>query len=103
MRTLKLIPTPFPSIKLFHQKTRAKSRLIALNSGASSVEESSTTTQSVRFGLNNLGPQPGSQKKAKRKGRGHAAGQGGSCGFGMTESEKGLKVAKCRFTREFLS
>ncbi|KAL5726137.1 60S ribosomal protein L15 [Ranunculus cassubicifolius] len=36
-----------------------------------------------RFRLNNLGPQPGSRKKHKRKGRGHAAGQGGSCGFGM--------------------
>ncbi|OMO67992.1 Ribosomal protein L15, bacterial-type [Corchorus olitorius] len=27
--------------------------------------------------------EPGSRKKAKRKGRGHSAGQGGSCGFGM--------------------
>ena len=33
--------------------------------------------------MDNLGPQPGSRKRAKRKGRGHAAGQGGSCGFGM--------------------
>ncbi|KAH9610072.1 hypothetical protein KSS87_005409 [Heliosperma pusillum] len=37
----------------------------------------------TRLRLDNLGPQPGSRKKAKRKGRGHAAGQGGSCGFGM--------------------
>lgn len=37
----------------------------------------------VRFRLDNLGPQPGSRKNRKRKGRGHAAGQGGSCGFGM--------------------
>ncbi|KAK7269767.1 hypothetical protein RIF29_22502 [Crotalaria pallida] len=37
----------------------------------------------VRFRLDNLGPQPGSRKKAKRKGRGIAAGQGASCGFGM--------------------
>ncbi|GLJ06781.1 hypothetical protein SUGI_0048000 [Cryptomeria japonica] len=36
-----------------------------------------------RFRLNNLKPQPGSRRKNKRKGRGHSAGQGGSCGFGM--------------------
>ncbi|CAL1407682.1 unnamed protein product [Linum trigynum] len=36
-----------------------------------------------RFRLDNLAPQPGSRKKAKRKGRGIAAGQGNSCGFGM--------------------
>ncbi|KAL2542584.1 50S ribosomal protein L15 [Abeliophyllum distichum] len=83
VRALKPIPTPFPGIKLSHQKTRAKSPLIVLNSVASAIQDSSTSTQSVRFRLNNLGPQPGSRKKAKRKGRGHAAGQGGSCGFGM--------------------
>ncbi|KAG9153744.1 hypothetical protein Leryth_005868 [Lithospermum erythrorhizon] len=37
----------------------------------------------VRLRLDNLGPQPGATKKANRKGGGHAAGQGGSCGFGM--------------------
>nr|XP_029121392.1 50S ribosomal protein L15, chloroplastic isoform X4 [Elaeis guineensis] len=36
-----------------------------------------------RFRLNNLAPQPGSRKRNKRKGRGIAAGQGNSCGFGM--------------------
>ncbi|CAD7701730.1 unnamed protein product, partial [Ostreobium quekettii] len=36
-----------------------------------------------RLRLNNLSPQDGSKKKAKRKGRGYGAGQGGSCGFGM--------------------
>lgn len=36
-----------------------------------------------RLRLDNLRPQPGSRKKAKRKGRGTAAGQGNSCGFGM--------------------
>lgn len=36
-----------------------------------------------RLRLNNLSPWPGSRRKAKRKGRGHAAGQGASCGFGM--------------------
>lgn len=36
-----------------------------------------------RFRLNNLRPQPGSRRLEKRKGRGIAAGQGASCGFGM--------------------
>lgn len=33
--------------------------------------------------LDNLKPAPGSKKRKTRKGRGHGAGQGGSCGFGM--------------------
>lgn len=50
----------------------------------------------VRFRLDNLGPQPGSRKKAKRKGRGIAAGQGASCGFGMRgqKSRSGPGVRK---------
>lgn len=35
------------------------------------------------FTLDNLRPAPGSKHRKKRKGRGHGAGQGGSCGFGM--------------------
>ncbi|ONK56230.1 uncharacterized protein A4U43_C10F5460 [Asparagus officinalis] len=50
----------------------------------------------ARFRLDNLGPQPGSKKKAKRKGRGIAAGQGNSCGFGMRgqKSRSGPGVRK---------
>ena len=35
------------------------------------------------FTLDNLSPAPGSHKKKMRKGRGIAAGQGATCGFGM--------------------
>jgi large subunit ribosomal protein L15 len=35
------------------------------------------------FTLGNLAPAPGSVHRKKRKGRGIAAGQGGSCGYGM--------------------
>lgn len=35
------------------------------------------------FTLDNIRPAPGSKHRKKRKGRGHAAGQGGACGFGM--------------------
>eukprot|EP00892_Ulva_mutabilis_P012821 jgi/Ulvmu1/9911/UM057_0069.1 len=48
-----------------------------------------------RFRLNNLGPAPGSRKRKTRKGRGHAAGQGGPCGFGM----RGQKSRSGRPTR----
>jgi len=43
-----------------------------------------------------LGPQPGSRKRAKRKGRGISAGQGASCGFGMRgqKSRSGPGVRK---------
>lgn len=47
------------------------------------------------FTMDNLRPAPGSKKRKKRKGRGHAAGQGGSCGFGM----RGQKSRSGRGTR----
>jgi len=51
------------------------------------VSQTAATSSAVvapeRFRLDNLGPQPGSRKKQKRKGRGISAGQGASCGFGM--------------------
>merc|ERR1711907_85586 len=37
----------------------------------------------VGYGLADLKPAPGSRKPKTRKGRGIAAGQGASCGFGM--------------------
>lgn len=61
---------------------------------AASAPSSSGTANRLR--LNNLGPQPGSRKKNKRKGRGIAAGQGNSCGFGMRgqKSRSGPGVRK---------
>jgi len=37
----------------------------------------------MTYQLNNLQPQAGSRRRKTRKGRGIAAGQGASCGFGM--------------------
>ena len=59
--------------------------------------------------LNTLKSNSGSRKKKLRKGRGIAAGQGASCGFGMRgqKSRSGrptrqvLKVAKCLYIEEF--
>ena len=45
--------------------------------------------------LNSLKPNNGSRKKKQRKGRGIAAGQGASCGFGM----RGQKSRSGRSTR----
>jgi len=45
--------------------------------------------------LSNLRPAPGSAHRKKRKGRGDAAGQGASCGFGM----RGQKSRSGRPTR----
>ncbi|ONK78197.1 uncharacterized protein A4U43_C02F15550 [Asparagus officinalis] len=47
--------------------------------GARLYEESGVSG----FRLDNLGLQPGSKRKAKRKGRGIVVGQGNNCGFGM--------------------
>ncbi|GLC33995.1 50S ribosomal protein L15 [Pleodorina starrii] len=41
-----------------------------------------SVSASERLRLHNLSPEPGSRRDEKRKGRGHAAGQGGTCGFG---------------------
>ncbi|KAF5183256.1 50S ribosomal protein L15 protein [Thalictrum thalictroides] len=79
------LPNNFPSLK-FHLKQSSKRPLFNLIQAKSSSNASSSSVDggsSIRFRLDNLGPQPGSRKKQKRKGRGHAAGQGGSCGFGM--------------------
>ncbi|KAK3004383.1 hypothetical protein RJ639_019219 [Escallonia herrerae] len=100
VRNLK--PNPchkIPSFKLHHHhktKTATPTSLVILNQASPSPIPTAAATSSVRFRLDNLGPQPGSRKKAKRKGRGHAAGQGGSCGFGMRgqKSRSGPGVRK---------
>jgi len=59
--------------------------IVMANRGGAVVEEQQKDVKSDdgRFRLNNLSPQPGSRHRNKRKGRGIAAGQGASCGFGM--------------------
>ncbi|RRT58387.1 hypothetical protein B296_00046663, partial [Ensete ventricosum] len=68
----------------------------ALHSAATGAPDPEASAPLGRFRLNNLGPQPGSKKKNKRKGRGIAAGQGNSCGFGMRgqKSRSGPGVRK---------
>ncbi|CAA7049775.1 unnamed protein product [Microthlaspi erraticum] len=61
------------------QQQQVARRLVVTAASSSSSE----AVAPERFRLDNLGPQPGSRKRAKRKGRGISAGQGASCGFGM--------------------
>ena len=49
----------------------------------------------MSYQLNSLKPQPGARRRKLRKGRGIAAGQGASCGFGM----RGQKSRSGRPTR----
>ena len=91
MKNLKPSPTPC------HFQSFKKRPMILLNqSAATSALVSAPSSSSVRFRLDNLGPQRGSRKKAKRKGRGISAGQGNSCGFGMRgqKSRSGPGVRK---------
>lgn len=91
MKNLKPSPTPY------HFQSFKKRPMILLNqSAATSALVSAPSSSSVRFRLDNLGPQRGSRKKAKRKGRGISAGQGNSCGFGMRgqKSRSGPGVRK---------
>ncbi|KAG0487136.1 hypothetical protein HPP92_009231 [Vanilla planifolia] len=70
--------------------------LIRCRAASVTTVGASPSTSPVRFRLSNLGPQPGSRKRSKRKGRGIAAGQGNSCGFGMRgqKSRSGPGVRK---------
>ena len=77
MKTLVAKPYLCPCLKI--QRTRT--RISVVNKAVSASVK--PAGENVRFRLDNLGPQPGSRKRAKRKGRGIAAGQGASCGFGM--------------------
>merc|ERR1719454_1027948 len=71
------------TMKLFDWKRRQADES-ALNDAESTV-----------FTLDNLKPAPGSRKRFERKGRGIAAGQGATCGFGM----RGQKSRSGRPTR----
>ncbi|XP_054808706.1 50S ribosomal protein L15, chloroplastic [Prosopis cineraria] len=87
-------PFNISSLKIHPSSRERRPFLIILNQAAGSPAVVTLTTE--RFRLDNLGPQPGSRKKAKRKGRGISAGQGASCGFGMRgqKSRSGPGVRK---------
>ncbi|KAM0936993.1 putative ribosomal protein L18e/L15P [Dioscorea sansibarensis] len=99
-----LLPTPFKGsiaslLTTFKrsplQGLQSSGRPFTLRAAVASVS-SPVVLPPARFRLDNLGPQPGSRKKNKRKGRGIAAGQGNSCGFGMRgqKSRSGPGVRK---------
>lgn len=92
-----LMPKPPSSlcVPLKVQQRNKPPQLTVLNQATSETVGPGPVTN-VRFRLNNLGPQPGSRKSGKRKGRGIAAGQGNSCGFGMRgqKSRSGPGVRK---------
>ena len=58
-------------------------------------ESAINDVDNFEFALDNLRPAPGSRQRKKRKGRGIAAGQGATCGFGM----RGQKSRSGRPTR----
>ena len=58
-------------------------------------ESAINDVDNFEFALDNLRPAPGSRQRKKRKGRGIAAGQGATCGFGM----RGQKARSGRPTR----
>lgn len=63
-------------------RARPQRRVTVVCSGAA-AEASDAAAPAEKFRLDNLGPQKGSRRRPKRKGRGISAGQGASCGFGM--------------------
>jgi len=58
-------------------------------------ESALTDVENVEFTFSNIRSAPGSRKRKNRKGRGIAAGQGATCGFGM----RGQKANSGRPTR----
>jgi len=61
------------SMKIFDWKKR----------GDTATIERLNDVENTEFTFDNITPAPGSKHRKKRKGRGIAAGQGASCGFGM--------------------
>ncbi|GAB4840300.1 60S ribosomal protein L15 [Ancistrocladus abbreviatus] len=87
----------FSSMTLHLKTVKQRRQQVLVNQAAStSSARGPAAISDVRFRLDNLGPQPGSRKKGKRKGRGISAGQGKSCGFGMRgqKSRSGPGVRK---------
>lgn len=86
-RNSRLLATPQSSsqlqMKLFDWKRRQAD------------ESSLNDLDEIEFTLDNLKAAPGSRMRKKRKGRGIAAGQGATCGFGM----RGQKSRSGRPTR----
>ncbi|KAK1309399.1 hypothetical protein QJS10_CPA09g00341 [Acorus calamus] len=90
-----IVPSLKPTLQRQQpQQQPQKSTAFTVRNAAASAAP--VVVEKTRFRLDNLGPQPGSKKNRKRKGRGHAAGQGGSCGFGMRgqKSRSGPGVRK---------
>ncbi|XP_010926129.1 large ribosomal subunit protein uL15c isoform X1 [Elaeis guineensis] len=84
VRSLRLTTTsPFPSLSVPRSRLVGRQAEKASSSMPAVVCLAAALAPTERFRLNNLAPQPGSRKRNKRKGRGIAAGQGNSCGFGM--------------------
>eukprot|EP00897_Mesotaenium_endlicherianum_P002763 jgi/Mesen1/2514/ME000016S01861 len=71
------------SAPLLHKQVAAKAVRSCTVLAAAQFEFVGEVPVEDRYRLNNLAPQPGSRRKNLRKGRGIAAGQGASCGFGM--------------------
>ncbi|XWS63550.1 hypothetical protein CRYUN_Cryun06bG0109500 [Craigia yunnanensis] len=94
LRNLRSNPFHIIPIRTKQQQQQGTTSLVVVNQATKT--QVSVTASIVRFRLDNLGPQPGSRKKGKRKGRGISAGQGGSCGFGMRgqKSRSGPGVRK---------
>ena len=89
-------PFNFSPLKLHLRNISKETKPLVIVAVSSTGVPESGSGLKTRFRLDNLGPQPGSRKKGKRKGRGHAAGQGKSCGFGMRgqKSRSGPGVMK---------
>ncbi|KAI6677049.1 hypothetical protein NL676_037845 [Syzygium grande] len=75
-----LLPPPKLQLKRGQQQ---KPPLVISSKASPPPAAAPSSSDPVRFRLDNLRPQPGSRKKAMRKGRGLSAVQGASCGFGM--------------------
>ncbi|KAG7558752.1 Ribosomal protein L15 bacterial-type [Arabidopsis thaliana x Arabidopsis arenosa] len=75
-------PSQILSLKL-NQKLKTRKQQQSARPLVVVSQATSEVVAPERFRLDNLGPQPGSRKRQKRKGRGISAGQGASCGFGM--------------------
>ncbi|KAL5219226.1 hypothetical protein ABZP36_019910 [Zizania latifolia] len=79
--TFAAAPRPLSGCRPVAVRARPQRRVTVVCSAAAA--EATEAEPAEKFRLDNLSPQKGSRRRPKRKGRGIAAGQGASCGFGM--------------------
>ena len=93
-----IVSTPLVARRVVVAAPRLVSRTVVVQATPAAAAAPAAVEGGDRMRLHNIAPQPGSRRPAKRKGRGHAAGQVRSVGRGWEEGWRGARVTWRRRT-----